>query len=179
MIEALPRGPIRLNRVRVGRLRVSSERDPNLSHDGIIAVPFNLILEGEWAGWHLPETDPFEVQAGPFYCRKSSDGTRLCAFRATRSHLNGSNAVHGGCLMTFADFALFWIAYDELQNAGAVTASFSSEFIDSAREGDLVEATGEVLRSTRSMIFARGLISSGHRPLLSFSAILKKTTPRS
>jgi uncharacterized protein (TIGR00369 family) len=148
-----------------------------LSH--VIAEPFQLILEGEWAGWRLADTDPFELQAGPFYCRRSSDGARLCAFRATRNHLNCNNVVHGGCLMTFADFALFWIAYDELQSAGAVTVSFSSEFIDSAREGDLVEAAGEVLRSTRSMIFARGLISSGPRPLLSFSAILKKSTPRS
>jgi len=78
--------------------------------------------------------------------------------------------------MTFADFALFWIAYKELQGTGAVTASFSSEFLDNAREGDLIEATGEVLRSTRSMIFIRGLISCGPRPLLSFSAILKKLT---
>jgi acyl-coenzyme A thioesterase PaaI-like protein len=92
--------------------------------------------------------------------------------------MNGSHAVHGGCLMAFADFALFWIAHDELQGTTAVTASFSSEFLDSAREGELIEAAGEVLRSTRSMIFARGLISSGRRPLLSFSAILKKSTPK-
>jgi acyl-coenzyme A thioesterase PaaI-like protein len=92
--------------------------------------------------------------------------------------MNVGSALHGGCLMTFADFALFWIAYDELRGTGAVTASFSSEFIDSAREGELIEATGEVLRSTRSMIFARGLISSGNRPLLSFSGILKKLTPK-
>lgn len=77
--------------------------------------------------------------------------------------------------MAFADFALFWIAHNELQDTGAVTASFSSEFLDIAREGDLIEASGEVLRSTGSMIFVRGLISSERRPLLSFSAILKKS----
>jgi acyl-coenzyme A thioesterase PaaI-like protein len=57
---------------------------------------------------------------------------------------------------------------------GAVTVSFSSEFLDNAQEGDLIEAGGEVLRATRSMVFVRGLISSGSRPLLSFSATLKK-----
>jgi acyl-coenzyme A thioesterase PaaI-like protein len=77
--------------------------------------------------------------------------------------------------MAFADFALFWIAHDELQGAGAVTASFNSEFLDSAQEGELIEASGEVLRSTGSMIFVRGLIFSDGRSLLSFSAILKKT----
>jgi acyl-coenzyme A thioesterase PaaI-like protein len=93
--------------------------------------------------------------------------------------MNGGSALHGGCLMTFADFALFWIAYDEVKGIGAVTASFSSEFIDSAREGELIEASGEVLRSTRSMIFVRGLISSANRPLLSFSGLLKKLTGNS
>jgi uncharacterized protein (TIGR00369 family) len=100
---------------------------------------------------------------------------RLCAFRASRRHLNLFNTIHGGCLMAFADFALFWIAHDALQGAGAVTASFNSEFLDAAEEGNLIEATGEVLRSTGSLIFVRGLISSERRPLLSFSAILKKT----
>jgi acyl-coenzyme A thioesterase 13 len=76
--------------------------------------------------------------------------------------------------MAFADFALFWIAQDELQGTGAVTASFNSEFLDAAGEGDFVEATGDVLRSTGSMIFVRGLISCSRRPLLNFSAILKK-----
>jgi acyl-coenzyme A thioesterase PaaI-like protein len=76
--------------------------------------------------------------------------------------------------MAFADFALFWIARDELRGSVAVTASFNSEFLDAAKEGELIEATGEVLRSTGSLIFVRGLISAGGRPLLSFSALLKK-----
>jgi acyl-coenzyme A thioesterase PaaI-like protein len=135
------------------------------------------VLEGEWAGWRRPDTDPFELHAGPFYCRQTADGTRLSAFRAARRHLNLFDTLHGGCLMAFADFALFWIARDELQDGGAVTASFNSEFVDAAAEGDLIEATGEVLRSIGSLIFVRGLISTQQRPLLSFSAILKKTRP--
>jgi acyl-coenzyme A thioesterase PaaI-like protein len=134
----------------------------------------NLITEGEWAGWRRPETDPFELHAGPFHCRQLSDGTRQSAFRASQQHLNLFKTVHGGCLMAFADFALFWIAHDELE-AGAVTASFSSEFLDVGHEGDFIEAGGEVLRATGSMIFVRGLISCERRPLLSFSAILKKS----
>jgi hypothetical protein len=37
-----------------------------------------------------------------------------------------------------------------------------------------VEAEGEVLRETRSLIFVRGLISQVSRPLLAFSGTLKK-----
>jgi acyl-coenzyme A thioesterase PaaI-like protein len=138
-------------------------------------VDSNLVKHGEWAGWHRPDTDPFELHAGPFYCRRTADGSRLAAFRASRQHLNMLKSVHGGCLMAFADFSLFWIAHDELAGIGAVTASFNSEFLDAAKEGELIESSGEVLRATGSMIFVRGLITSERRALLGFSAILKKT----
>jgi acyl-coenzyme A thioesterase PaaI-like protein len=138
-------------------------------------VDSKLVTEGEWAGWFRPDTDPFELHAGPFYCRRTDAGTQLSAFRASREHLNMLESVHGGCLLAFADFSLFWIARDELAGIGAVTASLSSEFLDAAKEGELIESTGEVLRATGSMIFVRGLITSGSRSLLNFSAILKKT----
>jgi len=76
--------------------------------------------------------------------------------------------------MAFADFSLFWIAHQETRDFPAVTASFNSEFISSAKEGDMLEATGEVVRATGSLIFVRGLISKDSSPILNFSAILKK-----
>ena len=76
--------------------------------------------------------------------------------------------------MAFADFSLFWIAHEETRDFPAVTASFNSEFIDGAKEGDMLEATGEVIRAAASLIFVRGLISGASRPILNFSAILKK-----
>ena len=148
------------------------------NENGVFAAYSEMIREGEWAGWRISNADPFELHAGPFYFRQSADHGRQCAFRVARNHLNVGAVVHGGCLMAFADFSLFLIAHDELREAGAVTASFNSEFIDNAKEGDLIEAAGEVLRSTRSMVFVRGLISNGPRPLLSFSGILKKMRPR-
>ena len=88
--------------------------------------------------------------------------------------MNGGGFMHGGCLMTFADYALFCIADEELQGTGSVTASMNCEFIDAARVGDLVEATGEVVRAGRSLVFIRGTITTADRPLLTFSAIVKK-----
>jgi len=38
----------------------------------------------------------------------------------------------------------------------------------------MVEATGEVLRATRTMLFVRGLIRQSGRTLLAFSGTLKK-----
>jgi uncharacterized protein (TIGR00369 family) len=97
-----------------------------------------------------------------------------CAFRAEAKHMNGGGAMHGGALMTFADYSLFCIAHEALVGAGSVTASLNAEFIDAAREGDLVEARGEVVRAGASLVFIRGLVSTSGRPLLNFSAIVKK-----
>ena len=133
-----------------------------------------VITEGEWAGWRIWSSDPFELHAGPFYARRNEAGQMVCAFRAERKHMNGGGHMHGGCLLTFADYALFCIAEDALKDSGSVTASLNSEFIDGAVEGELIEATGEVVRAGGSLVFIRGIISTGGRPLLNFSAIVKK-----
>ncbi|MEM6475211.1 MAG: PaaI family thioesterase, partial [Pseudomonadota bacterium] len=76
--------------------------------------------EGEFAGWYHWNHDPFETRSGPFFMRRQDDGSYLCAFRAEDRHMNGAGFMHGGCLMTFADFALFGIATDELAGDNAV-----------------------------------------------------------
>ncbi len=136
------------------------------------------ITEGEWAGWRIWSSDPYELLSGPFYCRRNEAGRMVCAFRAEKKHMNGGGFMHGGCLMTFADYALFCIATDDLGDGGSVTASLNGEFIDSAGVGDLIEATGEVVRAGGSLVFIRGIVSTSGRPLLNFSAIIKKVRRR-
>jgi uncharacterized protein (TIGR00369 family) len=136
--------------------------------------------EGEWDGWFLVRgMDPFEDLAGPFYMREEPDGTRRSAFRVEEKHLNGGGNVHGGCLMTFADFSLFAIGHSALQGFESVTATLNGEFVGPARIGDLVESHGEVIRAGRSMVFIRGLITCAGEPMLSFSGVIKKQKPRS
>jgi acyl-coenzyme A thioesterase PaaI-like protein len=65
-----------------------------------------------------------------------------------------------------------------LQGPG-VTVSFACEFLDAAREGELIEATGEIMRAGGSMIFLRGLLKSGERPLFTFSGTIKRVKRRS
>jgi len=137
-----------------------------------------VIQEGEWAGWSLWSPDPFELLAGPFYARRDEAGRMVCAFRAERKHMNGHGAMHGGCLMTFADYAIFCIASEHLQDSGSVTAQLNCDFIDAAFEGDIVECTGEVVRAGASLVFVRGQIETGGRIALTYSAILKKTRQR-
>jgi acyl-coenzyme A thioesterase PaaI-like protein len=81
--------------------------------------------------------------------------------------------VHGGAFMGFADYCLFATAAPVLQGPG-VTVSFGCEFLDAAREGELVEGSGEIMRAGGSMIFMRGLLTSGERPLFTFSGTIKR-----
>ena len=103
------------------------------------------ITSGEWAGWMAYGGDPFEDLTGPFYYRIDEAGAVVSAFRAQRRHMNASGAMHGGALMTFADYALFTIGKEALRDVGSVTVSLSGEFIEAAHEGDLVEARGDVV----------------------------------
>ena len=75
--------------------------------------------------------------------------------------------------MTFADYCLFAIASSVLQGPG-VTVSFACEFLDAAREGELVEGDGEITRAGGSLIFLRGVLKSGERSLFTFSGTIKR-----
>jgi uncharacterized protein (TIGR00369 family) len=131
--------------------------------------------EGEFAGWKRFDThDTFDTVVGPFYFRQEADGRVRAAFRAEQKHMNMGGRMHGGCLMTFADIALFMLAYAEMEGASGVTVQLESTFLHAGRVGDLIEATGEVTRAGGSLIFARGQIHSGERVLMTFSGVIKR-----
>ena len=133
--------------------------------------------EGEFAGWRTWSRDSYETHTGPFWHRMEDDGSIRCAFRVGTKHLNGSGNVHGGCFMTFADYCLFAIAGPILNGPG-VTVGFSCEFLDAARQGELIEGSGEVTRAGGSLIFLRGQLTSGERTLITFSGTIKRVKRR-
>jgi uncharacterized protein (TIGR00369 family) len=136
-----------------------------------------LIDQGEFAGWQTWTAEPFEYEtAGPFYFRVDAQGP-VAAFRAARKHMNAGGVMHGGCLMTFADYALFAFAHDsgnEGDDGYGVTVAFTSEFLDGAREGERIEARGEVLRRGGRLTFVRGLVSAEGRAVLNFSGTIMR-----
>ena len=129
---------------------------------------------GEFDGWTYWPHDPFESRSGPFYYREESPGAFVSAFRAEPRHMNGGGFMHGGCLMTFADFALFAIATRELAGSHAVTLTLSGDFLDPAQVGQLMEARGEVTRAGGKTIFVRGLITGDGKPVFAFNGIIRK-----
>jgi acyl-coenzyme A thioesterase 13 len=135
-----------------------------------------LVATGPFAGWSTwgNGSDPFETLAGPFYMRGLDGGGYECAFMPQVHHANGMGNIHGGALMTFADFALFAHAHDHMTGQTCVTMQFESQFVGGAVPNIVIRSDGEIVRATRTMIFVRGLISQNTKPVLSYSAILKR-----
>ena len=121
--------------------------------------------------------DPYENRAGPFFWRQREDGSNHFVLGAEARHCNRYGIVHGGLLMTMIDLSMV-VSSKRNWDETIVTVSLNTQFIGSAREGDLIEAVGELVRRTRSLAFVRGQVTSGERILLSASAVLKPLEPR-
>ena len=120
-----------------------------------------------------PGHDPAEDNIGPFHYKETEDGYRF-AFAASDRHCNVTDIVHGGVLMTFADFSACIEATDNYSEENCVTISFSCEFLAAGRKGSLIECRVSLNRRTGSMAFATGEVYSGNEVLLTFSSVMKR-----
>jgi len=121
--------------------------------------------------------DPFEDLIGPLGYKIDSDGIRF-AFHAGLHHCNTQSTVHGGMLMTFADYALCLTAIWNQPEERCVTVSLQCEFVAAANSGDFLESICEVVRRTGSLVFLRGKIFVGERTLVAYSGIVKRLHAR-
>ncbi len=138
----------------------------------------DMVSEGDFAGWTVAEiNENFNALVGPYYYRQDADGKVKVAFKAEKRHLNGGGTVHGGCLLTLADTALFVFAIPNLDGGGAVTVQLDAQFQAPGKLDDIIVATGEVTRAGKTLVFARGELHCGDKLLMSFTGILARKTP--
>ena len=135
------------------------------------------IESGPWAGWRTWPEDKFESGTGPFYMKRDEAGRVVCRFIAEPRHMNGGGFMHGGCFMTFADFACFAIAEEQTEGP-SVTVNLSGDFLSAAKVGDTMEATGEITRAGGRLIYVRGLITANDKPALSFTSVITRLSKR-
>lgn len=131
------------------------------------------VTAGKFAGWQQLSDVNFNEHVGPFYHRINEDGKVHCAFPTKRKTLNNNNVVHGGALLTFADYCLYVIA-STYAECSVVTVTLNGEFAGPVEAEAIVEASGHVFSAGRSLIFARGLCTVGERHVLNFSGVLKR-----
>src|SRR5271170_7135691 len=80
----------------------------------------------------------FNIFAGPIYRLGGRDGgdVRRFAFLPEQKHMNGSGAVHGGMLMTFADVSMSQTARLIFDGVGCNTVSLSCDFVSPGHLGE-------------------------------------------
>ena len=112
---------------------------------------------------------------GPLYARMQGDRLQL-GFRVEARHTNPLNICHGGMLATFADMLLPCLAMYQsgTERRFLPTISLQIDYLASAAPGAWVQGEGEVLRTTRNMVFAQGLISADGVPAMRVSGIFKQ-----
>ena len=137
--------------------------------------PQGVFGEGQLSDYYtIPGWDRYEDRCGPMYETRDDIVPKRCAVLLEPHHCNTFGIVHGGLMMTFADFAIFAVARESIGPNGGVTVSMTSDFVAAAKEGELLQATLDVTQATRSMVFVRGREFVDDRTVLTFSAIVKK-----
>ena len=116
---------------------------------------------------------------GPLYLYHHRDDVRL-GFRVERRHTNPLGICHGGMLASFCDMLLPISAHRVNREVGhrfLPTINLQIDYLAPAKLGDWVEGRAEVLKVTRSLVFAQGLVTSNGVPCARVSGIFKLGPP--
>ncbi len=133
-------------------------------------APFDPAASGwqpfRWMG------DPFPALVGPFWSRREGEGWAY-GLLAEEKHANAHGIVHGGMVMTFLDQTLGIACWEAAARRPLVTIQLNTHFIGASRAGDFLEARAEVLRTTRSLVFVRGRLTSAGREVAAADGVWK------
>ncbi len=117
------------------------------------------------------QADPAEQLNGPYFKHETECQT---LFWPREEHTNMMGMVHGGVLMTFADFTLCSSATRGTDDTGCVTVNLNCNFTGNTSPGGWIEGSAEITRRTRNMVFVTGQLTSNDEVLLSFNGIGKR-----
>ena len=121
--------------------------------------------------------DVAEETIGPYYVNYNhkKDSTLVATGMISKPHhANSMGTVHGGVLMTFADFTLCAFGRDGSGDAHIVTVSLTTEFVRAAPVGVWLHASGEVVRRTGSLVFVQGRLYHNTEAILTYSGVGKR-----
>ncbi|NWH08811.1 MAG: PaaI family thioesterase [Alphaproteobacteria bacterium] len=131
---------------------------------------------------NLPEIPPgyermnwfqgFGRQIGPLYEKYDGAGDYTRAFLVGEHHTNGMRNCHGGMLMAFADMA-FGHAISIGTHRFWVTVRLVTDFLASAKVGDWVEGTGEIVGAEADLYTVRGRIWVKDQTIMTGSGVFK------
>lgn len=132
-----------------------------------------------WHVWGVRDESLFNALIGKIHIR-AIDDTRAEVRLVPDGRLGSvMGALHGGALLGFCDIALFGgcTALDACDAGNSVTVELNAHFLSPGQLGVPIVAEFEVVRSTRRLLFVRGLMRQDDAALLQYSAIIRKGTP--
>ncbi|TAM48035.1 MAG: PaaI family thioesterase [Burkholderiaceae bacterium] len=117
---------------------------------------------------------PFVTHNGTLYARWTGERL-LLGFRVLPQHTNPMNVCHGGMLATFADMLMPMAAIYQMQGERHFlpTISLNIDYLAPSPLGAWVQGQADVLRTTRNLVFAQGLVTADGEPALRVNGIFK------
>lgn len=119
--------------------------------------PAEALIE---AGWKPRELPGFIHTAGPLWIRREDEGWAY-GIATTPAHANPAGLVHGGVLTTLLDHTISTVAWEAAGRKPCVTVQLDTHFLAAAAPGDFIEVRAQVLRTTASLVFLQGQLTSG------------------
>jgi len=111
---------------------------------------------------------------GPLYGRWTGERIEI-GFRIEPRHTNPIHHGHGGMLASFADMLLPCAALyqTDMERRFLPTISLSIDYLAPAPLGAWVQGQADVLRTTRNLLFAQGLVYADGQLALRVNGIFK------
>ena len=127
----------------------------------------------------LPRMGEFIGVNGPLYLKHEGDLVQL-GFRVEARHTNPMQICHGGMMASFCDMLLPISVHRKSREVGMrflPTISLQIDYLAPAPLGAWVQGEAQVLRTTRSLVFAQGLVEADGTPVARVSGIFKIGPP--
>jgi len=124
------------------------------------------------AGWVVVPTKAFGTHVGPFY-RPEGGGTGLVGFLADERHGNKRGVVHGGMIATAFDVALGNASWAAAGQRPSATIQLNVHYLGAVKMGDFAEMAVTIVKTTRTLVFIRGVMTVGGEAVASADGVWK------
>jgi uncharacterized protein (TIGR00369 family) len=127
----------------------------------------------------LTTVGEFIAVNGPIYLLHDGDRVQL-GFRVEARHTNPLGICHGGMMASFCDMLLPLTAHrrvGDISERFLPTISLQVDYLAPSPLGAWVQGEAQVLRTTRTMVFAQGLVTADGVPVARVSGIMKIGPP--
>ena len=121
----------------------------------------------------------FIAANGPLYVRSEGGSVQL-GFRVEARHTNPMRICHGGMMASFCDMLLPISIHRKSKEIGfrfLPTINLQIDYLAPARLGAWVQGEADLLKATRSLVFAQGLVTADGVACARVSGIFKIGPP--